>query len=66
MHKIALDGYGRAASTYHLARPRYPREAVDRLVDCLGLDAGSHVVELGAGTGIFTRQLIDAGPRVSA
>jgi SAM-dependent methyltransferase len=51
---------------YHSARPDYPLDAVKFLVEELGIDADAHVVDLGAGTGIFTSQLLPFGPRITA
>jgi SAM-dependent methyltransferase len=51
---------------YHASRPDYPRDAVAYLVLSLGIDSDAHVVDLGAGTGIFTEQLIGFGPRITA
>lgn len=51
---------------YHAARPDYPIGAVKYLVEELGIDQDAHVVDLGAGTGIFTRQLLAFGPRITA
>lgn len=51
---------------YHDARPDYPQRAVDFLVDELGLGPASHVVDLGAGTGIFTAQVLPRCGRVTA
>jgi len=51
---------------YHSARPDYPLEAVRFLVEALGIDSDAHVVDLGAGTGIFTDHLIPFGPRITA
>lgn len=47
------------ATAYDAHRPAYPAEAVDRLLDRLGLAgrAGARVVEVGAGTGKFTEAL---------
>jgi len=51
---------------YHSARPDYPLDAVRFLVVELGIDSDAHVVDLGAGTGIFTSQLLPFGPRITA
>jgi SAM-dependent methyltransferase len=53
------DPYGPFADRYELGRPGYPRESVDHLVRALGLDTSSAVVEVGAGTGKLTRDLVD-------
>jgi SAM-dependent methyltransferase len=54
--------FGPAAEVYERGRPSYPREAVDWLVP----DGAAHVLDLGAGTGKFTRLLVDRGLRVTA
>jgi SAM-dependent methyltransferase len=46
---------------YVKARPSYPVEVVDLLVRECELDAKSSVADVGCGTGIFTRQLLDIG-----
>jgi SAM-dependent methyltransferase len=56
--------YRERARDYHAHRPSYPAGAIARLRAIL-VD-GSVVAELGAGTGIFTRQLLDAGWQVRA
>ncbi|HEY7421653.1 MAG TPA: class I SAM-dependent methyltransferase [Gaiellaceae bacterium] len=47
-----------AAADYEQARPPYAQEAVDWAVGCLGLGPGSRVLDLAAGTGKLTRQLV--------
>ncbi len=47
-------------------RPSYPAEVVQCLADETGLPAGSLVADVGAGTGIFSKLLLDAGYRVQA
>ena len=42
---------------YDGSRPDYPAAALDWVVGGLGLDDASRVLDLGAGTGIMTRQL---------
>ncbi len=58
VHDAAANGYQAEAGVYASARPSYHAALVDRFVTTYG--AGD-VVELGAGTGIFTAQLVDAG-----
>jgi SAM-dependent methyltransferase len=65
IHAAAAKGFASSSDAYERGRPSYPREAVDRLIHELGIAAGSTVVELGAGTGKFTR-LLPAGARVIA
>ena len=56
-----VRGFDRAAETYERARPDYPSDAVDRLGRELRLRRGTTVVELGSGTGKFTRLLARFG-----
>lgn len=52
------------AGAYALARPGYPSGAVDAVLE--GVEAGACVIDLGAGTGIFSRLLAERGVRVVA
>jgi SAM-dependent methyltransferase len=57
--------FGPAADLYDRVRPRYPVEAIQWALAPLG--NGAHdVVDMGAGTGILTRQLVALGQRVLA
>lgn len=59
--------FGEVAETYHRLRPRYPDALVQRIVDAVGnADQGVDALELGAGTGIATRAMLDRGFRVTA
>lgn len=66
MDERAARGYEQGAEPYRRARPGYPEPAFETLLRALDLGVGKHVVELGAGTGICTRQLVDHGLRVTA
>ncbi|MGI0071644.1 MAG: class I SAM-dependent methyltransferase [Thermoplasmata archaeon] len=57
----AVHGFDRAAGTYERARPDYPVAAVRFLGRALSLGPGRVVVELGSGTGKFTRALASLG-----
>jgi len=61
------SSFGAVASAYAELRPGYPDDAVRWAVAPLGRDArGLRVVDLGAGTGILTGQLIGMGADVTA
>src|SRR4051794_19443802 len=55
VHWRAAEGFGRAAAAYERGRPGYPQAALDWMVERLGITPGSTVVDLGAGTGKFSR-----------
>ncbi|MBW4030728.1 MAG: class I SAM-dependent methyltransferase [Acidobacteria bacterium] len=63
--ELATDGFAQG-DAYNAARPGYPDDVIDHFVRAFDLDARSHVVDLGAGTGIFTRQLLGHVGRISA
>jgi ubiquinone/menaquinone biosynthesis C-methylase UbiE len=65
IHPVAR-GFESAAEVYERARPDYPEEALDWIVESLGLTAGAETVDLGAGTGKFARQLVARGLKVTA
>jgi len=54
------------AAAYGRARPGYPVEVVEGLVTAAGVVAGDPVVDLGAGTGLFTGLLAERGLLVTA
>jgi ubiquinone/menaquinone biosynthesis C-methylase UbiE len=58
--------FAKAAGEYERGRPSYPAAALDRLAEELGLDRGSTVVDLAAGTGKLTRDLVPRFARVVA
>ena len=60
------SGYRAGAAAYERGRPSFPDESVDWLLDRLALPAGEPLLELGAGTGKLTRQLVARGLRVLA
>jgi len=51
---------------YHEVRPRYPAAIRDRLIEVTRLPHGARVLEIGAGTGIATAELIRPGWQVTA
>ncbi|MGH7642191.1 MAG: class I SAM-dependent methyltransferase [Candidatus Dormibacteria bacterium] len=66
MHPEASAGFSRGAAAYERGRPDYPPAAVGWLATRLDLGPGKLVVDLGAGTGKLTRQLVPYGARVVA
>jgi SAM-dependent methyltransferase len=66
VHPTAAKGFSRGADTYARGRPDFPPAAMAWLKDDLGLRASKVVLELGAGTGKFTRLLVATGASVTA
>jgi SAM-dependent methyltransferase len=61
VHEIAAAGFGKEAAAYQRSRPSYPPDAVQWLVDGLGLRPGVRCIDLAAGTGILTALLRPTG-----
>jgi len=53
--------FGDDPARYHAARPAYPDWVFDRLVERCSLGPGTASFEIGAGTGIATRRLLELG-----
>jgi len=68
IHDQARKGFGQAGAVaaYERGRPGYPAEAVAELVRVLGLAPGATVLDLAAGTGKLTRQLLATGAALLA
>lgn len=66
MHPAASEGFAAGAETYARGRPDYPPQALEWLKTSLDLREGKIAVDLGAGTGKFTRYLLATGARVIA
>jgi ubiquinone/menaquinone biosynthesis C-methylase UbiE len=64
VHQKATEGYSKEAASYARGRPEYP----DAMLEWLGhiIKPEQHVVDLGAGTGKFTRLLLKTGAQVTA
>ena len=62
----ASRGFGQGAAAYERGRPGYPAEAIRWLVADLRLDPGRTVLDVGAGTGKLTRELVSSGATVVA
>ncbi len=63
---LRLGDFSAQADSYRRSRPAYPESLVDRLVEDARIGRGDSVVEFGAGTGIFTRLLVERGFDVTA
>jgi SAM-dependent methyltransferase len=63
---IRRMSFDRNAVAYQQGRPPYPHEVYELLTVHYGLSAGCKVVEIGAGTGITTSQLLSRGALVTA
>lgn len=66
IHPWASSGFGRSAESYERARPGYPAEVASWLAERTALASGATVVDVGAGTGKFTRLLAATGAHVVA
>ena len=62
----ASEGYALEAGTYERGRPEYPAALAGWLSGTLKLTAGATVVDVGAGTGKFTKMLQATGAHVVA
>ncbi|WP_438446092.1 class I SAM-dependent methyltransferase [Gorillibacterium sp. sgz5001074] len=60
------ERFSSRVETYVKYRPAYPEEALDFLYRTVGLRPGAEVADVGAGTGIFSRLLLERGSRVWA
>jgi ubiquinone/menaquinone biosynthesis C-methylase UbiE len=60
------QSYDHTAAEYESGRPDYPSEAVNCIVQTLRIGSESAVLDLGAGTGKFTRLLAPTGARLIA
>jgi len=66
IHDDARRGFGSAADAYERGRPGYPAKAIRWLERRLELGPGRTVVDVGAGTGKLTRELLSSGAAVVA
>jgi SAM-dependent methyltransferase len=55
------EAFGLDPANYHLARPAYPEWVYELLCERCGLQQNAATFEIGAGTGIATRRLLELG-----
>lgn len=65
-HPHAATGFGKASNAYHRGRPEYPARIAEWMHQELSLPPRSHLLELGAGTGKFTKTLLAGQFNISA
>ncbi len=58
--------FNEVAELYHRIRPRYPQALFDDLIKLTNLPRQARVLEIGAGTGIATLELVRRGFQVTA
>ncbi|QLI81130.1 class I SAM-dependent methyltransferase [Chitinibacter fontanus] len=66
MHHAAEIGFTHRAQQYQQGRPEYPSAIASYLQQTLKLGAGQTVLDLGAGTGKFTKLLVQTAASVVA
>jgi SAM-dependent methyltransferase len=66
VHDTAAAGFSHDAQIYSRGRPGFPPEAFDWLTQDLRLGPGKLAIELGAGTGKFTKLLTRTGAEIVA
>ena len=66
IHRTAAAGFPSAVESYEKGRPEYPPAALEHMKTVLGLAPGVVAVDIGAGTGKFTRQITKSGARIIA
>lgn len=63
MNENIFDGVG---ETYAKYRPSYPQELLKYLCSEIGINKFSTIADIGSGTGILTRQLLNQCSKVYA
>lgn len=66
VHRTAAEGFARGAQTYVRGRPEFPPAVRDWLLKDLQLHAGKVALDVGAGTGKFTKHLVATGAQTLA
>lgn len=66
METKPTERFSNRAGDYRRHRPGYPAAVAGLMRDACGLREGAEIADIGAGTGIFTRVLLEAGFEVTA
>ncbi len=66
VHHAAARGFDREADAYDRGRPGYPAEAVAFVIETLRIGPDATIVDLAAGTGKITRELVPTGAELIA
>ncbi len=65
-HPVAISGFSTDPNRYEAGRPGYPVEAIRFLVDGIAAEPGDLILDVGAGTGKLTRELMSTEATVVA
>ncbi len=66
IHEKAAKGFQIAGDAYERGRPEYPVEALSYLIESLNITEDSLLVDIGAGTGKFTKLLRNSNAKIIA
>ena len=66
IHKVAQNSYDSNAALYNQVRPSYPRDAVNFIIEQLPEGKPCKILDLAAGTGIFTKVLYEELPSTAS
>ena len=66
IHEFAAKGFAAGADAYERGRPTYSPEAIAHIVRELRIGPGKTVLDLAAGTGKLTRELVPSGAQLIA
>ena len=66
IHESAAKGFAAGADAYERGRPSYSPEAIAHIVRELRIGSGKTVLDLAAGTGKLTRELVPSGAAMIA
>jgi ubiquinone/menaquinone biosynthesis C-methylase UbiE len=66
VHHAAALGFDRQADAYDRGRPGYPAEAIAFVIETLRIGPDATIVDLAAGTGKITRELVPTGAELIA